>query len=181
MGVNYGAAIISEGVFHALSDEEIKQSGVTFTYDAHGHPELGKVSKAHIFSDLLERRLKELNVKTSVRPVEIGYEVRCQTPIAYDLVYCSQLGMGVYQLFSEGITGCMVYMNGEGFVSPLYLKELEDPFTHKIPPRMVNLGCDKSQAAFDYILNYITPEDYDAARTWLKHPDEFDFRRILNW
>jgi 6-phosphofructokinase 1 len=181
MGVDYGAAIVSEGVFHALSDEQIKESGLSFSYDDHGHPELGKVSKAHIFNELLEKRLKELGIKVKSRPVEIGYDVRCNTPIAYDLVYCSELGMGVYKLFEQGNTACMVFMNNEGFVSPLYLKDLEDPFTHKIPPRLVNLACDKVQAVIDHILNYITPDDYEAARAYVANPEEFDFRKILNW
>jgi 6-phosphofructokinase 1 len=181
MGMDYGAAIISEGVFHALSEDECKNSGVTFSYDDHGHPELGKVSKAHIFNEMLENRLNELKIKVKSRPVEVGYEVRCQTPVAYDLVYCSQLGMGVYKLFEQGNTGCMVYVNQEGFVSPLYLKDLEDPFTHKIPPRLVNLACDKFQAVIDNILNYITPEDYEAAKKYVKNPADFDFHKILNW
>jgi 6-phosphofructokinase 1 len=181
MGMDYGAAMISEGVFHSLSEDECRGSGVTFSYDDHGHPELGKVSKAHIFNEMLENRLKELGIKVKSRPVEIGYEVRCQTPVAYDLVYCSQLGMGVYKLFEQGNTGCMVYVNQEGFVSPLYLKDLEDPFTHKIPPRLVNLACDKFQAVIDHILNYITPEDYEAARKYVDRPEDFDFHKILNW
>jgi 6-phosphofructokinase 1 len=181
MGMDYGAAIISEGVFHELSDDECRKSGVTFSYDDHGHPELGKVSKAHIFNEMLEKRIAELGIKVKSRPVEIGYEVRCQTPVAYDLVYCSQLGMGVYKLFAQGDTGCMVYVNQEGFVTPLYLKDLEDPFTHKIPPRLVNLACDKFQAVIDNILNYITPEDYEAAKAHVQNPEEFDFRKILNW
>ncbi len=181
MGMDYGAAIISEGVFHELSEEECRNSGVTFSYDDHGHPELGKVSKAHIFNEMLEKRIADLGIKVKSRPVEIGYEVRCQTPVAYDLVYCSQLGMGVYKLFAQGNTGCMVYVNQEGFVTPLYLKDLEDPFTHKIPPRLVNLACDKFQAVIDNILNYITPADYEAAKAYVKNPEEFDFHKILNW
>ncbi len=181
MGMDYGAAIISEGVFHELSDEECRKSGVTFSYDDHGHPELGKVSKAHIFNEMLEKRICELGIPVKSRPVEIGYEVRCQTPVAYDLVYCSQLGMGVYKLFAQGDTGCMVYVNQEGFVTPLYLKDLEDPFTHKIPPRLVDIACDKFQAVIDHILSYITPEDYEAAKKYVSNPEEFDFRKILNW
>ncbi|HIW19699.1 MAG TPA: 6-phosphofructokinase, partial [Candidatus Alistipes pullicola] len=57
MGIDYGVAMISEGVFHSLSDEEIKKSGIHFSYDDHGHPELGKVSKAHIFNEMLEKKL----------------------------------------------------------------------------------------------------------------------------
>ena len=180
MGVAYGAAIISEGVFHALSDEQIKLSGINFSFDEHGHPELGKVSKAHIFNEMLEKKLKALKLSVKTRPVEIGYEVRCQTPIAYDLVYCSELGMGVYKLFSEGKTGCMVYMSPDGMVSPLYLKDLQDE-TGKIPPRLVNIESDKIRQVFDNLLNYVTPDDYEALKGIVDNPQEYDFRKILNW
>ncbi|MCR5714425.1 MAG: 6-phosphofructokinase [Bacteroidales bacterium] len=181
MGVNYGVAMISEGVFHALSDEEIKKSGIHFSYDEHGHPELGKVSKAHIFNELLEKKLKTLGIKVKSRPVEIGYEVRCQTPTAYDLVYCSLLGLGVYKLFSEGKTGCMVSVDPVGEVSPLYLKDLQDPVTGKIPPRLVNPEGNRVQAVVNDILHYITPEDYEAAKKYVADPETYDFKKILNW
>lgn len=181
MGIEYGVAMISEGVFHALSNEEIRKSGVHFTYDEHGHPELGKVSKAHIFNEMLENKLKEIGIKVKSRPVEIGYEVRCQTPIAYDLDYCSQLGMGVYKLFSEGKTGCMVYVTPDGNVQPLYLKDLQDPETGKIPPRLVNIESDKFKQVVNYLLNYITEADYEAAKKYVADPEKYDFRKILNW
>lgn len=180
MGMNYGAAIISEGVFHALSNEEIKKSGVTFSYDDHGHPELGKVSKAHIFNEMIENKLNELKIKVKSRPVEIGYEVRCQTPIAYNLVYCSLLGMGVYKLFSEGKTGCMVYVSQAGNVEPLYLKDLQDE-NGKIPPRLVDVNSPRVQLVLDNILNYITPEDYDRAKIFVPNPEDYDLMNILEW
>jgi 6-phosphofructokinase 1 len=34
-GVSYGAIVISEGVFHFMSDDEIINSGINFTYDDH--------------------------------------------------------------------------------------------------------------------------------------------------
>ena len=181
MNMDYGVAMVSEGVFHALDQEEILKSGIHFSYDDHGHPELGKVSKAEMFNTLLEKRCKALGLKVKSRPVEIGYEVRCQTPCAFDLVYCSQLGMGVYKLFSEGKTGCMVYISQEGYVSPLYLKDLQDPETGKIPPRLVDINADKIHQVIDNLMHYITPEDYEAAKAYLPNPEEYDFRKILNW
>ena len=181
MGMDYGAAVISEGVFHALSDEEIRKSGIHFTYDEHGHPELGKVSKAHIFNEMIEMKLKELGLKVKSRPVELGYEIRCQTPIAYDLTYCSELGIGVHKLFAEGKTGCMVYVDSEGNVNPLYLKDLQDPTTGKIPPRLVDIKSDKFSSVVDNIINAITPADYEAAKQYVTNPEEYDFHKILNW
>ena len=181
LNMDYGVAMVSEGVFHALDQDEILKSGINFSYDDHGHPELGKVSKAEMFNTLLEKRCKELGIKVKSRPVEIGYEVRCQTPCAFDLVYCSQLGMGVYKLFSEGKSGCMVYISQEGYVSPLYLKDLQDPETGKSPPRLVDINADKIHQVIDNLMHYITEEDYEAAKLYLANPEEYDFRKILNW
>ncbi len=181
MGMDYGAAMISEGVFHELSDAEIAKSGINFSYDDHGHPELGKVSKAHIFNEMLENKLKELGIKVKSRPVEIGYEVRCNTPVASDLVYCTELGMGVYQLFSEGNTGCMVFVDYSGKVVNLCLADIQDPKTGKIPPRLVNINTDCFKAVVNNILCYITPADYEAAKKYVKDPETYDFHKILNW
>lgn len=49
LGISYGAVMISEGVFHFMSDAEIESTGINFTYDEHGHPELGNVSKFFYF------------------------------------------------------------------------------------------------------------------------------------
>lgn len=181
LGINYGAVMISEGVFHELSDEELKKSGVIFSYDDHGHPELGKVSKAHIFSEMVDRRIAELGLKTKIRPVELGYELRCQSPSAYDLVYCTELGIGVHQLFSEGKTGCMVYIDHLGKVKPLYLADIQDPITGKINPRGVSLESDRVQAVINNIMHYITESDYSAASKLIPNPQDYDFRKILNW
>jgi len=74
-----------------MSDKEIENTGINFTYDDHGHPELGTVSKAHIFNILLTRELKKLDIKVKSRPVELGYELRCVQPAASDLVYCTHV------------------------------------------------------------------------------------------
>lgn len=181
MRMDFGAAIISEGVFHELSDDEIAKTGITFSYDAHGHPELGKVSKAHAFNILLEEHMERAGVKARSRPVELGYEVRCQAPVAYDLEYCTMLGVGVYKLFTEGKTGCIVYIDQQGHVKELYLKDIQDPTTGKIPPRMVNVDSDKFKGVVENILCYITPDDYEAARWYVSNPEEYDFYSILNW
>ena len=180
LGVGYGVIIVSEGVFHFMTDAEIEKSGVAFTYDEHGHPELGNVSKAHIFNLLLQQRLRLLGISVKSRPVEIGYGIRCVQPNGYDLTYCSLLGYGVKKLFDKGVTGAMVTTNPKGEIIPLYLKDVEDE-NGKIKPRLVNLNGPKAELIFDEGLQYITPEDYEAAKQYLPNPEEYDFRRILNW
>ena len=180
LGVNYGVIIISEGVFHFMTDEEIEKSGVAFTYDEHGHPELGNVSKAHIFNLLLQQRLKLLGLNVKSRPVEIGYGIRCVQPNGYDLTYCSLLGYGVKKLFLQGVTGAMVTTNPKGEIIPLYLKDVEDE-NGKIKPRLVNLNGPKAELIFNEGLQYLKPEDYEAAKQYLPNPETYDFKKILNW
>ncbi len=178
--IDYGVAIISEGVFHFMTDEEIKATEINFTYDEHGHPELGNVSKAHIFNMLLQRKLKELNIKIKSRPVELGYEIRCVRPIAFDLMYCALLGMGVKYLFDKGITGCMVTSDPKGDIAPLYLKDVEDEHG-KVKPRLVNMDSQKAKLIFEDSLQYLTKADYNAAKKYIANPEEYDFVKILNW
>ncbi|MBN1339168.1 MAG: 6-phosphofructokinase [Bacteroidales bacterium] len=180
LGIQYGAAIISEGVFHFMTDTEIESTGISFTYDDHGHPELGNVSKAHIFNILVQRKLKELKISVKSRPVELGYELRCVTPSAFDLLYCSLLGLGIKQLFEKGLTGCMVTSDPAGNISPLFLSDVEDE-KGKVRPRLVDINSQKSRLVFLNNLHYIHEADYEQARHFIENPEEFDFFKILKW
>lgn len=179
LGINYGAVVVSEGVFHFMSDEEVKNSGINFTYDEHGHPELGNVSKSHIFNVLVQRELKSIGLNIKSRPEELGYELRCCRPIAFDLAYCTALGTGVYKLFNEGATGCMVTVTPNGDIRPLYLKDVagEDG---KVKPRLVNMEAERTKITFENNLHYITEEDYEAAKQYVSDPEKYDFNKIIN-
>ncbi len=180
LGIDYGAAIISEGVFHFMNDEEIIATGINFTYDDHGHPELGNVSKSHIFNMLVQTHMKNLRINVKSRPEEIGYELRCCRPIAYDLSYATRLGLGVYQLYSRGETGCMTTVDRTGNITPLYLKDVEDE-KGKVKPRLVNVDSEQVQVIFRNNLHYITKADYREAKKYVKNPEDYDFMKILEW
>ncbi len=53
LGINYGVAIISEGVFHFMTDEEIKSTEINFTYDDHGHPGAGERQQGPYFQPFI--------------------------------------------------------------------------------------------------------------------------------
>ncbi len=178
-GINYGVIIISEGVFHSISEEEILNAGIKFTYDAHGHPELGNVSKASFFNVLLQERLKQLNLNIKTRPNDAGYELRCCRPIGFDLTLCSLLGIGVQKLYMEGISGCIVSADAEGNISPVYLSDHEDE-NGKVKPRLVNIQSEIAQLFFNS-LDVIKDKDYTDATTLVQQPKDFDFYKILNW
>lgn len=181
LGIPYGVAIVSEGVFHFMSDEDVEASGIQFTYDEHGHPELGNVSKAHIYNLLLQIKLKQLGISVKSRPVEMGYELRCLVPAAYDLQYCTFLGIGVKKLFDQGHTGCVVTVNAKGDINPLFLSDVADPKTGKVKTRLVNMDSSDSRMVFQDSIQFLTANDMEAAKKYLQNPEEYQFNKILGW
>jgi 6-phosphofructokinase 1 len=181
LGIPYGVAIISEGVFHTLSNKDIESTGISFTYDSYGNPELGAVSKAHIFNVLVQNKLNKLGIDIKTRPVELGYELRCVPPKAFDLMYCNLLGIGVKILYDQKETGCMVSADVNGNIKPIHLKDMEDPQTREIEPRLVNINGSKAQIIYEHALHYITADDYDKVKKYLVNPEEYDFKKILKW
>jgi len=178
IGVHHGAIMISEGVFHFMEEAEIVNSGINFTFDDHGHPELGTVSKAHIFNILLQKKLKELGLDVKSRPVEIGYEIRSCPPTAFDMNYCTMLGMGVKKLYDEGHTGCIVVAKANGEFLPLYLKDITDPKTGRVKTRLVDVHAQDYQLAFSN-MHYLKKDDYKKASKFVEHPEDYDLEKIL--
>lgn len=152
---------------------------VTIGGDDHGHPELGNVSKSHVFNYLLQLKLKELGIHIKTHPVEIGYELRCCNPIAFDITLCTLLAIGVKKLFDQDKTGCIVSANSNGDITPLYLKDFEDG-NGKIPPRLVDIESDMAQLFINNLF-YIEEKDYSTAKHYINRPENYNFRNILNW
>jgi len=178
MGMEFGVAVISEGVFHFITEEDIKNCGIAFSYDEHGHPELGKISKSVIFNELVQFELKKLNLKIKSRPEEVGYELRCVPPIAYDLRYCTKLGQGVKYLFDRGAMQCIVLVTNNDTIEPLHLKDISGA-DGKVKPRLVDVNSELYKVTLDFF-ETIKPADYEAAKKYVSNPAEFDLKNILN-
>jgi 6-phosphofructokinase 1 len=128
----------------------------------------------------LSQELKRLGIKVKSRPVELGYELRCVQPVAFDLVYCGLLGMGVKRLFDSGYTACMVTADNVGNIAPLFLKDVQNE-QGKIRPRLVNIDSERANLVFEDGLQYLNPGDYTDARVYVNNPEYYDFRSILEW
>ena len=177
-GIKYGVAMVSEGVFHSMPKSELDKIGINFTYDDHGHPELGNVSKSHILNVLLQKELGKLGLNVKSRPVELGYELRCCRPIGFDLTLCTLLGIGVKKLYDQGLSGCMVSANSRGEITPMFLTDMQD-VSGKIPPRLVDIESEFAHLCFQN-LDYLKENDYEAARKYVIEPSAYDFKKILN-
>ena len=109
--------------------------------------------------------------------MEIGYEVRCVNPIAFDLRYCSSLGNGVKELFDRGEKGCIVIARPDGRVEPLYLKDIADE-KGKIKPRLLDVESESFKLIFNSMAS-IKESDYEDAKKYLSNPEDYDLKNIL--
>jgi 6-phosphofructokinase len=176
--IHYGVVIISEGVFHTLDVKEIENEGIKFSYDAHGHPELGNVSKSEVFNRLLQNKLKDIGIKIKTRPTDIGYELRCCRPIGFDLTLCTLLASGVVDLFKKGESACIVNANSTGDIEPLYLDKIQDE-NGKVKPRLVDIESDLARLCFKN-LDYLDNTDLAYAKKYFDKPEDYLFSSILN-
>lgn len=177
--IHYGVVIISEGVFHILDIKEIEDAGIRFSYDAHGHPELGNVSKSEVFNRLLQTELKKLGIEMKTRPTDIGYELRCCRPIGFDLTLCTLLASGVVKLFKEGKSACIVNANSTGDIEPLFMENIQDE-NGKVAPRLVEIESDLAKLCFTN-LDYLDDTDLADAKKYLDNPKDYLFDSVLNW
>ena len=69
---------------------------------------------------------------------EIGYELRCTSPIPYDIDYTRSLGYAAVHFLKEGNTGAMITIQKDGAV-PMYFDDIKDPATGKTRVRRVNI------------------------------------------
>lgn len=180
LGVGYGAIVISEGVFHFLDSSEFAKAGIDFPTDEHGHIELNAVSKSHIFASLIATELKKTTLKNKVRPNELGYELRCCKPGAFDLYYTTKLGLGVYELYSKGISSCMVTLDDKENICPLFLEDVEDE-NGKIQTRLLDINAGDVQLIYNNNMHYVTEADYNEVQKITNDAERYDFNKILRW
>ena len=74
----------------------------------------------------------------------------------------------------------MVTVDHLGAIAPLYLKDVEDK-DGKVRPRLVNMDSEKVRIVYENNLQYLTPRDYEAAIEYIPNPEEYDFKKLLNW
>ncbi len=153
-----GVAVIAEGV--ALKLDPGVWEGDPFAsvkFDEHGHMRLAEVDFARILKREIEKRFADRGQQITIVSADIGYELRCAPPCAFDCEYTRNLGSGAVQ-YLLGILpnpefpvkpGCMMAMEDDDIVV-LDLEKLKDPETGKTRVRRVNLNSDQYRVAVRY-------------------------------
>ena len=136
-GRSYGVAVVAEGVIEKIMEEDLKMLG-DLALDEHGHIRYAELDFGDILKQQALRELDRLGVKMTIVDKEIGYELRCSSPIPYDIDYTRSLGYAAVHFLKEGNTGAMITIQKDGAV-PMYFDDIKDPATGKTRVRRVNI------------------------------------------
>jgi 6-phosphofructokinase len=136
MGRHYGVAVVAEGIGERLdpSDLELlKDVG----RDEHGHIRLADVPLGRVLSQRVKQDLAGLGVSMTIGEKDVGYELRCSAPNAFDLDYTRDLGAGAVRTLLSGTSSVMITRQ-EAAIVPMPFDELMDPATGRTRVRMVD-------------------------------------------
>jgi len=158
MGRSFGIAILAEGLVERMEESDLAAlQGVE--RDAHGHVRIAEVAFAEILKHEVQARLKSFEVKMTIVPKNIGYELRCADPIPYDMEYARDLGYCAARFLAEGGTGAVVAMLQGSFQSVPF-DSIMDPTTGRMRVRMVDITSDRYMIAYRYMLR-LRKDDFD--------------------
>lgn len=150
-GRRHGVALIAEGILEYLDERDREYLQGIDALDPHGHVRLHDMN----FSDILKRwvvkDLAGLGVEMQVRDKELGYELRCAPPIAYDVDYTRSLGQAAVDFLLNGGNNATISLQGNKSVE-IPSETIMDPATGKIGVRMVNTESFTYQSAVKFMI-----------------------------
>ena len=88
--------------------------------------------------------------------------------------------MGVKKLYDQGLKGCIVSTTPSAEIKPIFMKDIEDPKTGKILPRLVDIKTELFQMVMGD-MHVLTIRDYEKAKKYIPIPEACDFYRLLEW
>ncbi len=140
-----GVAVIAEGVAsHFDPDDPILKDAPR---DEHGHVRLAEVPIARVLRTAVAESLARRGVKVTIGEKDVGYELRCGYPIAYDRDYTRDLGVGAVRSLLDGHSSVLITRQS-GQIVPIPFAEIVDPATGRARVRQVDVASDSYKNAF---------------------------------
>lgn len=157
IGRENGVAVVAEGIVERVSADALATLERA-SRDAYGHVRLADIPIGTLVRDGVRERLAALNLDVTVLTKDIGYELRCAKPVAFDVDYTRTLGYGAVHYLLGGGSGALIALSG-GRVRPVRLEELLDPQTGRIRTRLVDIHAEAYSVARDYMIR-LEPADF---------------------
>jgi 6-phosphofructokinase 1 len=132
-----GVAVVAEGIGERLEPSDL-EGLENVERDEHGHIRLAEVPLGRVLRDRVRDSLAKLGVKPTIGEKDVGYELRCAAPHAFDLDYTRDLGAGAVRALLAGQSSVLITRQQGGALVPIPFDELMDPKTGRTKVRMVD-------------------------------------------
>jgi 6-phosphofructokinase 1 len=153
-----GVAVIAEGVVLDMDPEDLARLE-DVERDEHGNLRIAEVNIGEAVKAQVQKRLRELKLKTTIVAKNIGYELRCADPIPADMEYTRDLGYCAAKYLLAGGNGVMISMQAGLFV-PVPFHEMIDPETGRTRVRLVDINSTRYAIARRYMIR-LRRDDFD--------------------
>jgi len=138
-GRDDGVAVIAEGVAERFDpDDPILKDAPR---DEHGHVRLAEVPLGKVLRKAVSEALASRGVKIATGEKDVGYELRCVPPTAFDRDYTRDLGVGAVRALLGGTTEAMITRQ-EARIVPVPFVDIVDAETGRTRVRTVDVATD---------------------------------------
>jgi 6-phosphofructokinase len=146
----HGVALIAEGILAYMMQTDLEKLGGVLR-DEHGHVRMEEVNLSDAIKHAVGQDLEQLGVKVGLRDKELGYELRCAAPIAYDIDYARSLGEAAVDfLLNNGANATITLQKNQAV--PIPSERMMDPATGRTEVRLVNLDSFAYQSAHKFMI-----------------------------
>jgi ATP-dependent phosphofructokinase / diphosphate-dependent phosphofructokinase len=153
---HHGVAVLAEGLIGKLDPKELAELQ-DVERDDHGHIRMAEVDLARKVKVELQGRFLRRGIKLTIANKNIGYELRCADPIAFDAAYCRELGYHAVRFLAGGGSGAMVTVQ-DGKLVPVPFESIRTP-EGRTRVRNVDATSEGYRVARAYMLR-LEPEDF---------------------
>jgi ATP-dependent phosphofructokinase / diphosphate-dependent phosphofructokinase len=154
-GRPHGVVLIAEGIMERMSHEDLTAIEHV-EKDEHGHPRLAEINFADLIKRRLSKDLNKLGVHVRLIDKELGYELRCADPIAYDIDYTRSLGEAAVDFLLGGGSGATITIQRNDAV-PIPFEAMMDTTTGRTQVRLVNIDSFTYRSAYKFMIR-LKPE-----------------------
>lgn len=161
-GRQHGVAIVAEGFLEFIQPEELEKVMSKFESlerDEYGHLHLAELNFSDVLKFAIRRRLEEFGINIRIVDQELGYELRCVDPTAFDVDYTRNLGYGAVEFLENGGTNALITLQGD-YIVPIEFSDLIDPETKRTKVRFVDCNSLSFRIAREYMIR-LTHRDLD--------------------
>jgi 6-phosphofructokinase len=144
-GRPHGVIVLAEGLGECLDPADLAELP-DLPRDEYGHIRLAELPLGQLVRERVRKGLKEHGISATLVVKDVGYELRCVAPNAFDQDYTRDLGAGAVASLLAGTANVMITRQSQRIVA-LPFSEILDPKTGKTRVRLLDTKTESFATA----------------------------------